>query len=99
MNESNGAGMKTLPAAVECRLFRPINRVTRHRVAEVGHMDPDLMGASGLQSAGNIGKSRELLQHLHMGDGRFGVLLGDAHFFSVVGASSDRGIYCKGTFL
>ena len=67
-----------------------VDVVARDRMTDVSEMHADLMGASGLQTAQDIGEAVVPLQHPDMGDGRLGVLLCDAHLLAVGLMPSDR---------
>ena len=88
------------PGAELARLgleMRTIDRVTHQRVAGMGEMHPDLMGAPGLELTGDEHGDRlaapaiERLLHLPMGDG-LAAALAHRHFLPRVGMAIDRGI-------
>ena len=76
-------------------LFGPVHRVPQDRMADVGHVDPDLMGAAGLQPALHIGKAGEPLQYLPMGYGGPAVCH-HRHFLAVCGMSADGRVHSAG---
>ena len=72
---------------------RSIDLVSQQRVSQARHMDTDLMGTAGFQTALNMGKARKALQHPVMGHRRLAVLVVDAHFFPVLGMTANGGVY------
>lgn len=78
-----------------------IDWVSQNRVAQMGHMDPDLMGAAGFQVAGHLAhkwfRLTEAFCNFVVGDG-FPRSLSlhracDGDFQPIVAAASKRGIY------
>ncbi len=74
-----------------------IKRIAEDRVADVGHVDADLVGAPGLQPAADqadLGRwrtGRESFGHFIVGDGAAGRLgLGHRHLLAVGGVAGDR---------
>ena len=72
---------------------RSIDLVSQQRVSQARHMDTDLMGTAGFQTALNMGKARKALQHPVMGHRRLAVLVVDAHFFPLLGMAANGGVY------
>lgn len=72
-----------------------INLVAEQRMAEMGEVDTDLVGPSGLELAGQQGGDRlavfpgEGFQHLPMGHG-FAAALADGHFLAIMRMPVDR---------
>lgn len=98
MDKTKGHGMKCLPLQRHGGLRRfpvPIYRISQQRMPNGIHMDPDLMGPSGFQTAFNVGKGPETFQHLYMSDRFLSVPDAGGHLFPVRRMSSDRsvGIY------
>lgn len=57
--------------------------VAQQRVADAGHVDPDLVGATGLQTAADMGIAPISGDDLPVGHGRLCVFTGDSHALSV----------------
>ena len=55
VDEGEPPGVETLPRQARDGLFRPIDHISQQRVADVGHVHPDLMGAARLQAALDMG--------------------------------------------
>src|SRR5688572_20443208 len=74
---------------------RPVDRIADQGVAGMGQVDPDLVGAAGLQPAGQQARYRlavgayEALQHLPMGDS-LPAALPDRHLVPGMGVAVDR---------
>ena len=55
MEKPQPHGVETLARQPRHRLFGPIHRIPQNRVADVGQVDPDLVGAARLQAATQMG--------------------------------------------
>ena len=62
-------------------------------MADVRHVDTDLMGPSGFQFAADVGIAPVSGHHLPVGHGVLGVALCNAHLLPVTGVPSDGGIH------
>lgn len=62
-------GVKALPVQPLDAVPRAIDAVARQRVADAGHVHPDLMGTARLQAAGNVCKAVILCKYLIAGIG------------------------------
>ena len=69
-----------------------IDRVPGHRMAQGGHMHPDLMGAAGFQPGLQQRKGPIALQHPPMGYSRPAAGV-DGHALAVRSAPADGGVY------
>ena len=69
MVEPQPHGVEALPLQARDRLFVPVNRVPQNGMADVGHMDANLVCPSSLQAALHIGEAGEPLQHGPVCDG------------------------------
>src|SRR5471030_2360600 len=78
--------------------MRTVNAVAEQGMPDMSQMHPDLMGAAGLELAGEQGGDRvargaiETLLHLPMGDG-LAAGLAHRHFFPRMRMPVDRRIY------
>src|SRR5690606_34320299 len=70
MAEAQAAGVEALPLQGPRRGPAPVDPVPQHRMAQVGQMHPDLVGAACLQDQAHVRVIRKPLQHLVLGDGR-----------------------------
>lgn len=67
-----------------------VDGIPEQRVSNVCHMDADLMGAAGFQTAFDIGLAVKALQYMDMGDGGFAEPgWNDGHFFAVIAIAAD----------
>lgn len=80
MTEAEHPGVKRLAVDGE-RFFRPVLRVASERIADVFHMDANLVRPPRFQLALHIRVMAKPLEHAEMGDGFLAVFLGDGHFF------------------
>ena len=62
-------------------------------MADACHVDPDLVGAAGLQPALDISERAKTLQYLIMSDSRTAVSCMNAHLLPVVLVPADGGVY------
>ena len=91
-----GAGMyKAPPPGVEALSLQPflrrggaVSEIPQKRVADAGHVYPDLMGAAGLQAAENVGVAPVGGQQLPVCDSRLGILIRDGHTLAVDGVAA-----------
>ena len=91
--------METLPVCSKGTFFAAaIDRVSQQGVADVGHMDPDLVGAPGLQHAAHMGEAPITGDDLPAGDGGTGVLLRHRHALSIGRVAADRPVDRTGIF-
>ena len=74
MGKTQRSGVQALALQPLDGLLRAIQLVPRHRVAEVRQMHPNLVGATGLQPAAQVGEALVPAQHLKVGDGLPGPL-------------------------
>ena len=91
MNETNGAGVKTLSVKLCNNVFRSINSISRNRVADICHMYSYLMSASGFKFALNMSETGITFYNGIMSLGGSSAFY-NSHFLSVFGASSDGSI-------
>ena len=89
MYKANLPSMQALPAQGGDHTPRSVHRISGQRVTDIGHVHPNLVGASGLQYTANMRKVPKSLQHTIMGGGRLAVLLGHRHFFAILGTATD----------
>ena len=85
--------METLPVQKGNLLLRPVERVAGHRMPDIGHMHPNLMGAPGLQPEAKVAEPLVPLQHRKMGNRRFGVLVGHGHLLAFDRMPADGGVH------
>ena len=90
--EAELAGVETLGALPQLRLFVAVDQIAQNGVADVGHVDPDLVGPSRLQTAADMGVAPVALHHFPVGHGFFGVAGGDGHLLPVGGVPADGGV-------
>ena len=79
--------MERLP--VDKAVVRAVEKIPRQRMPDGFHMDADLVCASRLQAALDMGEILEPCEHLVMGHCGFSVIVIDRHLLSVFRASSD----------
>ena len=73
-------------------LFRAVHGVPQDGVADVGHVDPDLVGASRLQTAAHMGAARVPGDDLTMGH-RAAAVRHHRHFLPVHRMAADGGVH------
>ena len=90
MGEGQLRRVEALPRQPRHGLLRPVHRVPQQGVADVGHVHPDLVGAAGLQAAGDVAASVVRVNHLPVGH-RLPAVGGDGHPLAVGLVPSDGG--------
>lgn len=98
MLEAQGPCMEALAVLAQFRFFVAVNGVAQNGVTDVGHVHPNLVGAPGFQPAANVGIAPIAAYHFPVGHGRFGIALGDAHFFAVRRVAANGGVHRSGIF-
>ena len=78
MEKPQPHGVETLARQPRHGLFGPIHRIPQNRVADVGQVDPDLVGAPGDELAAHQGEPVPDGQGLVQCDGRLGPWPGTA---------------------
>ena len=92
MEESQPHRMEALALEAGDRLFGAVHRVPQDGMADMGHVDSDLVGASGLQAAAHMGVARIPGDDFPVGDGAASP--GDnRHLFPVAGTAADGGVH------
>ena len=95
MSEGQPVGMESL-AGDEDTVFGIIEMVSQERMTQILHVDPDLMGASGLQDQGYQTKSVALMDDFIMGHSGFTMFgidpSGDDGIFHTSDRSIDRSV-------
>lgn len=71
----------------------PYTSSPQQRMADAGHVNPDLMGSSRLQAALQVSEASEPLQYPVMGDGISTASFIYGHFFPVHRMSADGSVY------
>lgn len=69
MEKAQARGVETLARQTRHGLLIAVHGVPQNRVADIGQMDPDLVGTARLQPAAQVGDAGIPGQHLPMGDG------------------------------
>ena len=95
VDELQPHGVEALALETRHGLFRAVDRVAQDRVANMGHVDADLVGAARFQAAADVGEPAQVLQHLPVGHGGAAVEH-HSHFFSVAAAAADGGVHGAG---
>jgi len=98
MDEAQAGGVEALAGEAGDRLFGAVDRVAQDGVADVGHVDADLVGAAGLQAAAQVGDTGVTGDDLPVGDGT--AAGGDhGHLFPVGAAAADGGVHSAAVLL
>ena len=95
--ETQGNGVEALALQTKDGFLGSIYSVTQDRVANIGHVDADLVGAARLQFAAEVRAAFQGLQHLPMRDRRT-TASDDRHFLPVPLASPNGGVDGAGGF-
>lgn len=90
MNKFKPPCMETLARQPFIRRGGAVGIVTQKGVADAGHMDADLVGPAGLETAAYTAVTLIAGQNLPMGHGRAGIFFCDSHAFSVCGVPANR---------
>ena len=91
MKKAQARGVEALARQARHGLPIAVHGVPQNRVADIGQMDPDLVGTARLQPAAQVGDTGIPGQHLPMGDG--GTSAGHhRHLLAVLGAAADGGV-------
>ena len=85
--------MEALAVLAQLRLFVAVDRVPQNGVADVGHVDPNLVGPARFQVAADVGIAPVALDHLPVGYGGLGIALGDAHLLPIRRVPPNGGIH------
>ena len=96
MPEAEGSGVETLAVLAQLGLFMAVDGVAQDGMADVRHVDADLVGAAGFELAADVGIAPVAFDDLPVGHGVPGIALGDAHFLPVGGVPPDGGIHGAG---
>ena len=84
--------MEALTCQPRAGLFGSIDHISQQRVADVGQMDPDLVGSSGLQAALNMGIPRKTGENGPVGDRLPSLQEVDRHPLSICPVAGDGGV-------
>ena len=95
MDEAQPHGVEALALEPRHGLFRPVDGVSQDGVAQVGHVDPDLVGAAGLQTAADVGEAGVAGDDLPMGDGP-AAIRDHRHLLPVPFVPSNGGVHGAG---
>ena len=103
MDRSSGPGMgkdqlpgvETLSGKAGHRLLASVDLIAQQRMAQMGHMDPNLMGPAGLQTAADMGIALIAANDLPMGD-RPAALRVDGHPLPVGPVTGNGGVHRAG---
>ena len=88
--------MEALARQTGHRLFGPVHRVPQQGMADGGQVDPDLVGAAGLQPALDVGMAGITAQNGPVGHRRAAVGPVYGHLFPVHRVAADGGVYGAG---
>jgi len=92
MGEAEFPGMQHL-AGIMARRSRRVKGVAQERMAEVFHVDPDLMGPAGVQGAfDNRADAGQLLGYAPGGEGGAAAPVEHSHFFALDGVAANQGL-------
>ena len=92
VEEAEGARVKALAFLSQLRFLVSVDQITQDGMADVRHMDTDLMGAPRLQLTADMGIAPVAIYHFPVGHGLLGIPGGDAHLLPVRGVAADVGI-------
>ena len=81
--------VQALPAEAGHAVFRSVDRVARHGMPDVRHVDADLMRAAGFQPQRRVGKRTVIFQYRIVRHCRTGMPVGHAHLLAVLFAAAD----------
>ena len=88
--------MQALAVLTQLRLFMSVDRIAQNRVADMGHMNTNLVGASRLQLAAHVGITPVAPDHLPVGHRIAGIAGSDGHLLPVGRMAADGGIHSSG---
>jgi hypothetical protein len=88
--------MEALSGQTGIGLFVAVDHITQKGMADGSHVDTDLMGASGFQTALDMGIAGKTLQHAPVGNGMTAVSGIDGHALAVYGVTTDGGVHGAG---
>ena len=96
MDKAKFFGVQTLSVQAFDAAARAVDGIPRQRMADTGHVYADLVGAAGLELAGNVGEIAKAFQHAPAGVGiaRTRNFRGyDGHFFAVARVAAEVGFH------
>ena len=93
MAEAELSRVEALAVLAQLRLLPAVDRISQDGVADVGHVDPDLVGTARFQAAPDMGIAPVALDDLPMGHRIPGIPGGDAHLFPVRGVPPDGRVH------
>ncbi len=93
MHKAQSHRVQALPRKPRNGLFCAVHRIPVDGMADIGHVDPYLVGPPGLQTAADVGVPREALQHLPVGDGPLPAPVRDGHLFPVCAVPPDGSVH------
>ena len=67
MGKAQSSGVEHLAVLPQLRLLVAVDHITQNGVADVSHVDTDLMGAAGFQLAAHMGVTTVSADHFPMG--------------------------------
>ena len=94
VDELQPHGVEALAGQSRDRFFGAIHRIPQNRMANMGHVYADLMGAACFQAAAHMGVAAEAFQYLPVGHSVAAAAVGHRHFFSICGVAADGGVHC-----
>src|SRR5699024_1617567 len=93
MDESDGARMEHLSICIQCFPL-PVLRIPGEGVADIFHMDADLMGAAGLEYAFHQSELIEAFNHIEMRH-RLPAVVHYGHCLALIRVPADRRFDCS----
>ena len=85
--------MEALGVLAQLGLFVAVDQIAQDGMADVGHVDADLVGAARLQLTADVGVATVTLHHFPMGHGLLGIAGGDSHLLAVGGMAANGGVH------
>ena len=92
MNKSDFTRVKALAAEGYFLIFNSVYRITRNGMADISHVNANLVSSARFQDAFNMSISFIPADNLVMSNRVFAIFLRDAHFFAVDGMSAYRSV-------
>ena len=92
MDKAQPPGVEALACQAGHRLFCPIHRIAQQGMAQIGHVDANLVGAAGLQTALQVGAAGIAPQHLPVGHRRTALGV-HRHLLPVHRVAADGGVH------
>ena len=95
MDKAQFSGMKALAAQLFVHIAGTVYAIPCQRMADGGHMHPNLMGAAGLELTGNTGEVSKPFQYLpaRISILSMGALRQHGHLFAVFGVTAKKALH------